>query len=114
MPFKTKIIAITGGSGSGKTTAAKMLLNKLSEENQLEDICIISQDDYYKDQSKNFKGDGSINFDHPDAIDFNLMEEHLKMLLSGESVNIPIYDFVTHSRKKETRLIAKKKYILII
>ena len=105
----TKIIAITGGSGSGKTTAAKMLCSLLGETN----CVILSQDNYYKDQSKNFKGDGSVNFDHPDAIDFALMAEQLSHLLQGQPVHSPLYDFVTHSRKSETYLVPQKKFIII-
>jgi uridine kinase len=106
---KPKIIAISGGSGSGKTTAAKMLQTLLGEEN----CQILSQDNYYKDQSRHFKGDGSINFDHPNAIDFPLMAQHLSQILNGETVPIPLYDFVTHTRKKETLLFSQKKYIIV-
>ena len=109
MQEKIKVIAITGGSGSGKTTAAKMLLHILGHEN----CKIISQDNYYKDQSNHFKGDGSINFDHPDAIDFSLMAEHLLCLKEGKSIQIPLYDFVTHTRKKETQLFTPLKFIII-
>ena len=105
----TKIISISGGSGSGKTTAAKMLLNLLGPQN----CQILSQDNYYKDQSNNFKGDGSINFDHPQSIDFSFMAEHLNELLQGKTVQVPIYDFVTHTRKKETLSFTPKKYIIV-
>jgi uridine kinase len=104
-----KIIAITGGSGSGKTTASRLLQTLLGEKN----CVIISQDNYYKDQSKNFKGDGSINFDEPNAIDFRLLADQLEKLLNGLQVQAPLYDFVTHSRKSETTLIPQKKYIIV-
>ncbi len=103
------LIAITGGSGSGKTTAAKKLQNILGPEK----CKILSQDNYYKDQSIHFKGDGSINFDHPHAIDFELMIKHLQLLQLGKTIHVPIYDFVTHTRKKETNSFTPSKFIII-
>lgn len=91
-----RIIAVTGGSGSGKTTLARQLQSALGN-----DCLILSQDSYYHDQSQRFKGDGSVNFDHPDAIDFDLMAEHLEALSKGLPIQVPIYDFSTHTRKKE-------------
>jgi uridine kinase len=91
------IVAVAGGSGSGKTTLARKLQSALGKNSK-----ILSQDNYYRDQSQNFKGDGSVNFDHPSAIDFDLMADHLKKLREGLSIQIPIYDFSTHMRKKET------------
>lgn len=103
------IIAISGGSGSGKTTAAKKLQKILGNEN----CKIISQDSYYIDHSKIFNGDGSVNFDHPNAIDFKLMSQHLKKLSEFEEIEIPIYDFVTHTRKKDTIIFKPSKFIIV-
>lgn len=100
-----KIIAISGGSGSGKTTAAHKLQKMLGPEN----CKILSQDSYYHDHSAQFKGDGSVNFDHPDAIDFNLMANHLEALSQNKPVEIPIYDFVTHTRKKNAFILNRQK-----
>lgn len=104
-----KIIAISGGSGSGKTTAAKKLQALIGQEN----CKILSQDSYYHDHSAKFKGDGSVNFDHPDAIDFELMAQHLKSLSENKAVEVPIYDFVTHARKKDTVLFEPSKFIIV-
>jgi len=103
------IIAITGGSGSGKTTAAKQLWELIGKEN----CQIMSQDSYYHDHSTKFKGDGSVNFDHPNAVDFRLMAEHLKSLTLNQSIEVPIYDFVTHTRKKNTIRIEPSKFIIV-
>lgn len=104
------IIGVAGGSGSGKTYFAKALQQLLGEEN----CSIIYQDNYYIDQSAKFDGDGgSVNFDHPSSLDFSLLAQGLNLLKSGVPLAIPIYDFVTHSRKKETLLGKPTKVIIV-
>lgn len=107
---KSYIVGIAGGSGSGKTTFARRLAELLGPE-----LCtIIGQDSYYIDQSAKFDKDGgSVNFDHPDAIDFKLLEQHLIQLKNGESIKLPIYDFATHSRRQETISIEPHPIILV-
>lgn len=110
MTQRPYIIGVAGGSGSGKTYFARELQQLFGD-----DVCsIIYQDNYYIDQSKKFDGDGgSVNFDHPNSLDFDLLAEGLRLLKSGLKINIPIYDFVTHSRKKETLLAEPKKIIIV-
>ena len=103
------VIGICGGSGSGKSTLARMLAEHLGVHRCL----ILSQDCYYKDQSDRFDGDGSINFDHPDAIDFILKARHIEALKLGQEVEVPIYDFTTHQRLAETQTYRPKEYILV-
>ncbi|MBX3019744.1 MAG: uridine kinase [Bdellovibrionaceae bacterium] len=89
------LIGISGGSGSGKTYFARALAEKLGAKN----CTVIYQDHFYKDQSAHFDFDGgSVNFDHPDAIDFKLFAQCLTDLRAGRDVRIPHYDFKTHSR----------------
>lgn len=109
LPAKSLIIGVSGGSGSGKTTYAQELLKKLGDEK----ASLIYQDSYYFDQSHRFKGDGSVNFDHPDAIDWKCLEAQLLKLKSGESIEIPIYDFATHTRLKRTQSQSPKSVIII-
>lgn len=106
----TTLIGIAGGSGSGKTTFAKRLQQSFGDE-----YCsILAQDNYYIDQSAKFDHDGgSVNFDHPDALDFELMAEHLRLLKEGKEINVPIYDFATHSRLKQTLPLPPRKLVLI-
>lgn len=92
------IIGISGGSGSGKTTFAKSLQRLLGDSQSV----ILAQDSYYIDQSAHFKGDGeNVNFDHPSALDFPLLAEHLAQINVGQPIQVPIYDFASHTRKKE-------------
>lgn len=105
-----RIIGIAGGSGSGKTYLAKKLLERIGPEH----AGVISQDSYYIDQSHRFDGDGgSVNFDHPDSIDSELLANHLNALKAGETIQIPIYDFATHSRQTESIQFTPKPIVLI-
>lgn len=104
------IIGVAGGSGSGKTFFARELQKILGDA-----LCtILYQDNYYIDQSHRFDGDGgSVNFDHPDSLDFALLAKGLADLKAGKSIKVPIYDFATHSRKVETLDCHPKKIILV-
>jgi len=96
-----KIIAIGGGSGSGKSVISNAILHKLGGE-----CCsIISQDSYYFGPAE--------NYDHPQAIEFSLLAEHLDKLKKGKGVEIPCYDFSTHKRMKGGRNIAASKVVLV-
>ena len=104
------IIGIYGGTGSGKTTIVNMIASHFSSN----DIEIISQDSYYKDNSDiSYEDRCKLNFDHPDAIDFNLLHKHLKNLRKGETVEQPIYDFKIHNRLKKTIQIKPKKILIL-
>jgi uridine kinase len=104
------IIGIYGGTGSGKTTIVNMIASHFSSN----DIEIISQDSYYKDNSDiSYEDRCKLNFDHPDAIDFNLLHKHLKNLRKGETIEQPIYDFKIHNRLKKTIQIKPKKILIL-
>jgi uridine kinase len=110
MGVRPYIIGVAGGSGSGKTYFARELQKKLGD-----DLCsIIYQDNYYIDQSHRFDGDGgSVNFDHPSSLDFDLLAQSLETLKSGRAIEVPLYDFPTHKRKCDTINCQPKKIILI-
>jgi len=111
MPENTcKIIAIAGGSGAGKTTLANEIVKVLGTEK----CSLISQDNYYRDLSEKFDFDGgAINFDHPNMLEFSLLKNHLVQLKQRKVVNIPCYDFSTHSRKQNTEQILPKELIIV-
>jgi uridine kinase len=106
----TLLIGIAGASGSGKTFFAEKLNNVLTPQN----VCILSQDYYYKDRSQiPFKDRALMNYDHPDAIDFDLLEEHLILLKNGRSVDHPIYDFKLHNRINKKKSVGPVDIILL-
>lgn len=103
------ILGVAGGSGSGKTYFAKALQEALGEN-----ATIVYQDNFYHDQSGKFDHDGgSVNFDHPESLDLILLAECLKKLKAGEKTEIPVYDFVTHSRQNEKIKVPPKKIVIV-
>ncbi|HDL78767.1 MAG TPA: uridine kinase [Bacteroidetes bacterium] len=110
MVKKRILIGIAGGSGSGKTLIAKNLFRDLGTDR----VIIIQQDAYYKDLSHlSFEERVKQNFDHPDAIDSELLLQQLNGLLAGETIQQPIYDFTIHSRKKTTETIGGHDIIIL-
>tara|TARA_S200000501_G_scaffold228766_1_gene214544 strand:+ start:2327 stop:2920 length:594 start_codon:yes stop_codon:yes gene_type:complete len=104
------VIAITGGTGSGKTTLVQSIINKSSNK----EISYLSSDYYYKHNPElSFLEREKINYDEPKAIDFNLLKQHICDLREGKSINVPKYCFKTHLRKKDYSLTIPKKTLLI-
>lgn len=104
------IIGIAGGTGSGKTTVVNKIVQKLPTD----EVCVISQDSYYNaTDNLSYDERSKINFDHPRAIDFDLIIEHLKDLKAGKTINQPIYSFVTHNRTTDVIKTHPKKVIIV-
>ncbi|NBI06706.1 uridine kinase [Senegalia massiliensis] len=104
------LIGITGGTGSGKSTVAQAIFNSLPKEN----ILIIEQDSYYKDQSHlNFNERTKTNYDHPLAFDNDLFIEHLRSLMNKNTIEKPIYDFEKHNRKETTIRVESRDIIIV-
>lgn len=103
-------IGIAGGTGSGKTTVVHQIMSELSEE----EVGIISQDAYYKTNDHlNMDERALINFDHPRAIDFDLLTSHLKELKEGKSIHQPVYSFVHHNRTNDYVLTHPRKVMIV-
>lgn len=104
------LIGITGGTGSGKSTVSRQILKRNGEEN----VVIIEQDSYYKDQSHlTFDERVKRNYDHPLAFDNQLLLKHLKALLNNKPIEKPIYDFGQHTRKNETVTVYPRRIIIL-
>jgi uridine kinase len=107
---KVITIGVAGGTGSGKTTVALSILEKVGFNH----VAYLSHDSYYRDWSSLPKEKrDKINFDHPDALENDLLVEHLKKLQLGEAIDMPIYDFKTHTRSKETKHIEPQTVVLV-
>jgi len=107
---KPILIGIAGGSGSGKTLVSRRIFEDLGSDK----VTIIEQDNYYKDLGQlSLEERMKINFDHPDALDNELLLKHLKKLLAGHSIEQPLYDFTRHCRRHETRRISDHLVIVI-
>ena len=108
--MKSMIIAVAGGTGSGKS----YLVRNLAKTYPKKELLIIEQDSYYKDISNlDYEDRCKQNFDHPDAIDSILIEEHLKKLLSGKTIYSPRYNFFKHLREKKEKKIKQHPVIII-
>ncbi|MEP3891135.1 MAG: uridine kinase [Hellea sp.] len=103
------IIAIAGGSCSGKTTLARHLQHRLGASEAM----LIRQDDYYFDIRDRAEGDEMPNFDVPEALDFALLAENIQTLKDGEAVQLPNYDFTTHQRIRATEPLDAKTFTIV-
>lgn len=104
------IIGLAGGTGSGKTTVVNQIVKHLSAD----EVCVISQDSYYKATNElSYEERTKINFDHPRAIDFELLIQHLKELKKGNTIDQPVYSFVSHNRTKDTVTTHPRKVVIV-
>lgn len=104
------IIGIAGGTGSGKTTVVKRIVESLPEG----EVAVLPLDSYYKDSSHvPVEERQSINFDHPNAFDWDLLSHHVAMLRRGEPIEQPVYSFLTCTRQPETVHVEPRKVVII-
>jgi uridine kinase len=104
------IVGIAGGTGSGKTTVVKKVMERFPND----EVIVIPQDAYYKDNGHiPLEERQKINFDHPDSLEFSLLIEHLEKLKKGESIEMPIYSYLTCLRSKETITVKPARVVLV-
>ncbi len=107
---KRIIIGVAGGTGSGKTTVAETILDRVGRDR----IAYLQHDSYYKDRSHLPPEErANVNFDHPDALESTLLAQHLTFLKRGQAVEVPLYDFTAHTRKAETARVEPRSVILV-
>jgi len=103
-------LGVAGGTGSGKTTVARKILEAVGRDR----IAFLEQDSYYRDiEWESPEQVERHNFDHPQSLDNELLVEHLRRLKAGHAIEVPLYDFVTHRRKVETRRVEPRPVILL-
>ncbi len=108
------IIGIAGASASGKSLIARTIYNELRRDLGTDQIEVINEDSYYKDQTHlTMEERVKTNYDHPSALDHKLLCEHLKRLKRGESVEVPTYSYSEHTRLAETVEVTPKKVIIL-
>lgn len=108
--MSSRIVAVAGGSGSGKTTLARKIQKALG----VEKCTIVGQDSYYFDQSHKFDRDGgSVNFDHPSALEFTLLAKQLLELKAGKDIEVPVYEFATHKRLPKIEKVKNHEIVLV-
>ena len=104
------VIGIAGGTGSGKTTVVNNILQQLNAEG----VNVLSQDNYYHDNHHlSLQEREALNYDHPKSIDFELLTKHVKALKKGESIEQPLYSFVTHSRTDDYVTVEPKNVLIV-
>ncbi|MCR5334575.1 MAG: uridine kinase [Bacteroidaceae bacterium] len=104
------IIGIAGGTGSGKTTVVRKIMEALQDEN----VAVIPQDSYYNDNSLiSMEDRRKINYDHPSAFDWDLLRKQIQQLRDGKAIEQPTYDYITSNRKKETVHVEPCEVIII-
>jgi uridine kinase len=104
------IVGVAGGTGSGKTTVSQAILDRVGRDR----IAYLQHDSYYRDRSHvPLEERAKANFDHPDALESELLAQHLASLKTGQAVEVPVYDFTTHTRETRTVTVAPRKVILV-
>lgn len=112
MDYKTIVVGIAGGTASGKTSVTKSILEEL-QKTHINSI-LLEQDSYYKKMDNlTYDERVKLNYDHPDLIDFDLLEEHIRKLRDGHSIEKPIYDFQIYNRINETEHIEPANLIIV-
>ena len=109
-PHRPFLIGVSGGSSSGKTTISERLVDLTGEEH----LSRIELDSYYLDRTDEpLEQRSQANYDHPDAFDWPLLNDHLAALANGASVPVPIYDYAQHNRSGETRLVEPNRIVVV-
>jgi uridine kinase len=104
------VIGVAGGSGSGKTTVVRRIVDSLGPEQ----VTLLDHDRYYRDRNDlRLEERAALNYDHPDALETDLLVQHVRELKSGKPVNVPQYDFTRHARLSETEMFQPRRALIV-
>jgi uridine kinase len=104
------VIGVAGGSGSGKTTVVRRIVDSLGPEQ----VTLLDHDRYYRDRNDlRLEERAALNYDHPDALETDLLVQHVRELKSGKPVNVPQYDFTRHARLSETEAFQPRRALIV-
>jgi uridine kinase len=108
--LQTFVIGVAGGSGSGKTTVVRRIVESIGDDR----VTVLEHDRYYRDRNDlRLEERAALNYDHPDSLETDLLVQHVEALRAGETVNVPVYDFARHARQPETRLVSPRRAIIV-
>jgi uridine kinase len=104
------VIGVAGGSGSGKTTVVRRIVDSLGPEH----VVVLEHDRYYRDRNDlRLEERAALNYDHPDALETSLLVQHVQALKAGQAVDVPLYDFTTHARRGDTQRSQPRRAIIV-
>jgi uridine kinase len=107
---KPVVIGVAGGSGSGKTTVVRKIVDSLGDDR----VSLIEHDRYYRDRGDlRLEERAALNYDHPDSLETDLLVEHVNALRAGAAVQVPVYDFARHARTAETSTVVPRRAIIV-
>jgi uridine kinase len=107
---QTFVIGVAGGSGSGKTTVVRRIVESIGDEQ----VTVLEHDRYYRDRNDlRLEERAALNYDHPDSLETDLLVRHVEALRGGEAVNVPVYDFARHARQPDTRTVSPRRALIV-
>lgn len=107
---KTLVIGVAGGSGSGKTTVVRRIVENIGDSQ----VIVLEHDRYYRDRNDlRFEERAALNYDHPDSLETDLLVQHVEALRDGRAVDVPMYDFARYARKPATEPVAPRRAIIV-
>ena len=110
MTQQTFVIGVAGGSGSGKTTVVRRIVESIGDDQ----VTVLEHDRYYRDRNDlRLEERAALNYDHPDSLETDLLVRHVEALRAGETVNVPVYDFARYARQVDTRTVSPRRALIV-
>jgi uridine kinase len=104
------VIGVAGGSGSGKTTVVRRIVESIGDDQ----VMVLEHDRYYRDRNDlRLEERAALNYDHPDSLETDLLVRHVEALRRGETVNVPVYDFARYARQADTRTVPPRRALIV-